>query len=94
MVPRGGKLDISSRSITSNLVRTESGALCGLTNFPLRPHLDLLRPGRFQTCKAVEPLSQYGLSLKTLKFLVSRPAARATVATPANDWGRDSLPCL
>ena len=49
MVPRGRVLDIASRSITSNPVRAESGALCGLTNFPLRPHLDLLRPDRFRT---------------------------------------------
>src|SRR5712664_4526194 len=57
----------------------------GLTNFPLHPHLDLLRLG-FRTCKAVEPLSQCGLSLKTLKLL-SRSVARATVAAPSNGWG-------
>jgi hypothetical protein len=38
MVPSGGLQDIASRSITSNPVRVESGTLCGLTNFRLRPH--------------------------------------------------------
>src|SRR5437667_359954 len=71
-----------------------SAPLCPLGNLPLRPHLDLLRPDRFRTCRAVELLLPCGLSPKTLKFSVSRAVARSTVAAPANGWGRDSLPCL